>query len=100
MPELAEWQDPRTRDWVEDVSGASIRSGRRASSGGSRETYLLDMVTPDGTSLPLVLRMEEGGSFTGTEISVGKEAVVYRALAATKVPVPRVLGVAPGARPS
>jgi aminoglycoside phosphotransferase (APT) family kinase protein len=39
--------------------------------------------------------MESGGSFTGTEINVQKEAVVYRALAGTPVPVPRVVGVAP-----
>jgi len=43
-----------------------------------------------------VLRVEAGGSFTGTAINVSKEAVIYQALGATPVPVPRVLGVAPG----
>jgi aminoglycoside phosphotransferase (APT) family kinase protein len=50
----------------------------------------------DGTVLPLVLRCEGGGSFAGTEISPSKEAVVYRALEPTSVPVPRVVGLAPG----
>ena len=54
------------------------------------------MEQPDGTVLPLVLRCEAGSSFTGTEVSPAKEAVVYRALADTPVPVPRVVGLAPG----
>jgi aminoglycoside phosphotransferase (APT) family kinase protein len=71
-------------------------SAARPAVGGSRELYLVDVETPDGAVVPLVLRCEAGGSFTGTEISPAKEAVVYRALEHTAVPVPRVVGMAPG----
>jgi len=83
------------RDWVQQLTGASVTRWQRASTGGSRETYLVDVVASDASVTPLVLRAEAGGSFTGTEISVAKEAVAYRALAGTPVPVPRVHGVAP-----
>jgi len=71
-------------------------SAARPAVGGSRELYLVDVETPDGAIVPLVLRCEAGGSFTGTDISPAKEAVVYRALEHTGVPVPRVVGMAPG----
>ncbi len=57
---------------------------------------MVDVTGPGDVHRPLVVRTEAGGSFTGTEINVQKEATVYRALGATAVPVPRVLGVAPG----
>lgn len=87
--------EAQRRGWVTAVTGGTITSWRRTPSGGSRETYLVDVASTDGASTPLVLRMEAGSSFTGTEINVEKEAVVYRALASTPVPVPRVLGVGP-----
>src|SRR5579885_109265 len=83
------------RRWVEQVCGGTVVSWQRAPTGGSRETYLVE-VARAGSSTALVLRAESGGSFAGTPINVAKEATVYRALEATAVPVPRVLGVAPG----
>ncbi len=88
--------DDALRAWVEQCAGGRILDARRPPSGGSRELYLVDVEQPDGTRLPLVLRCEAGGSFTGTEIAPAKEAVVYRALEHTAVPVPRVTGLAPG----
>ncbi|HUZ09834.1 MAG TPA: phosphotransferase family protein [Acidimicrobiales bacterium] len=88
--------EDQLRRWVEAVTEGRISSWRRTPAGGSRETYLVDVTSADGRSLPLVLRMESGGAFTGTEINVSKEATVYRALAGSGVPVPGVVGVAPG----
>ena len=42
-----------------------------------------------------MVRCEGGSSFAGTEVSPAKEAVVYRALEPTAVPVPRVIALAP-----
>jgi aminoglycoside phosphotransferase (APT) family kinase protein len=81
---------------VEALAGGRVVSATRPPGGGSRELYLVDVEEPDGSVVPLVLRCEAGGSFTGTEISPAKEAVVYRALERTEVPVPRVIGMAPG----
>ncbi|HXY91932.1 MAG TPA: phosphotransferase family protein [Acidimicrobiia bacterium] len=88
--------DEALREWIEGITGGRIVDARRPPGGGSRELYLVDVERPDGTVVPLVLRCEAGGSFTGTEISPAKEAVVYRALEPTAVPVPRVIGMAPG----
>jgi aminoglycoside phosphotransferase (APT) family kinase protein len=80
---------------VEEVAGGRVVAVTRPAVGGSRELYLVDVEGPGGSVVPLVLRCEAGGSFTGTEISPAKEAVVYRALEGTGVPVPRVVGMAP-----
>src|SRR4051794_31912941 len=87
--------DDTLRSWVEATAGGHITAMHRPPAGGSRELYFVDVGRDDGTTLSLVLRCESGGSFSGTEISPAKEAVVYRALAETPVPVPRVLGLAP-----
>ncbi|MBW8827180.1 MAG: phosphotransferase [Acidobacteria bacterium] len=68
----------------------------RTSSGGSRESYFVDVARPGGEVVEALLRVEAGGSFTGTEINVSKEAVVYRALGSAGVRVPKVYGLAPG----
>jgi aminoglycoside phosphotransferase (APT) family kinase protein len=86
--------DDALRTWVEDAVGGRVVEVTRPGTGGSRELYLVDVERPDGVVLPLVVRCEGGGSFAGTEVSPAKEAVVYRALDATPVPVPRVLALA------
>jgi aminoglycoside phosphotransferase (APT) family kinase protein len=86
--------DDALRSWVEDTIGGRIVGAARPPVGGSRELYLVDVEQRDGTVLPLVVRCEGGGSFAGTEVSPSKEAVVYRALEDTPVPVPRVLALA------
>lgn len=68
----------------------------RGFAGGSRELWFVD-VERNGASVPLVLREETGtGAFSGTALSLEREAVVYRALQHTRVPIARLVGVAPG----
>lgn len=88
--------EPALASWVEATLGGSLIACARTSVGGSRESYFVDVSRPDGGITKAVLRLEAGGSFTGTEINVAKEAVVYAALRSTSVPVPDVLGLAPG----
>ena len=88
--------DDTLRSWVEETAGGRITATTRPPAGGSRELYFVDVERDDGATVSLVLRCEGGGSFSGTEIAPAKEAVVYRALAETPVPVPLVVGVAPG----
>jgi len=77
--------------WVERTLGAPITSATRPEVGGSRATWFVVAGTTEA-----VLRLEAGSAFSGTEVDVAREAVVYRALASTPVPVPTVMGVAPG----
>lgn len=86
--------DDALRSWVEDTVGGRIVGAVRPPVGGSRELYFVDVEQPDGSVLALVVRCEAGGSFAGTEVSPAKEAVVYRALEHTAVPVPRVFALA------
>jgi aminoglycoside phosphotransferase (APT) family kinase protein len=84
--------------WVESVAGGSIARATRTFGGGSRITWLVD-VDRRGVQVPLVLRVETGaGSFSGSELSLHREAVVYRALQATPARVPRLLGEEPQGR--
>jgi aminoglycoside phosphotransferase (APT) family kinase protein len=83
--------DPSLARWAEDVLGGPLVAVTRSPSGGSRETWFVETAGAHA-----VLRLEAGGSFTGTDVNVEREATVYRALEPTAVPVPRVLGVAPG----
>ena len=87
--------DAGVRAWIEATTGARLVSSVRAPAGGSRELHFVDVVDADGRTTSLVLRCEAGGSFTGTEISPAKEAVVYGALEPTDVPVPHVVALAP-----
>jgi aminoglycoside phosphotransferase (APT) family kinase protein len=79
-------------EWVERETGGQILGQERPETGGSRELYFLDLEHPDGAR-SVVLRIEGGGSFSGTEISLAKEATVYRALAGTDVPAPRLIAL-------
>jgi aminoglycoside phosphotransferase (APT) family kinase protein len=88
--------DDGSRAWVEATTVGRIVSAARATSSGSHDLQFVDALHADGRTIPLVLRCEAGGSFTGTEISPAKEAVVHRALESTEVPVPRVIALAPG----
>ncbi len=87
--------DDKISAWVEEATGGRITKLERPASGGSRELYLVDITKADGEVVPLVLRIEAGGSFTGTPLSVAREAVVYRALADTPVPAPKAVALAP-----
>jgi aminoglycoside phosphotransferase (APT) family kinase protein len=81
--------------WVEAAAGARPTHARRLSGGGSRHTILVDARRPDGSAMPLVLRLEGGGSHSGTSFSLEREYHVYRALAGRDVPVPKAYGLTP-----
>ena len=88
--------DDDTRAWLEaSVEGRVVRE-ERPPTGGSRTVYLID-VERGAETLPLVVRCEGEGSFTGTEVSLAREAVVYRALAPTPVPAPKLVALSPDA---
>lgn len=86
--------DPDLTRWVEESLGGRIARSTRAPTGGSRATYLVD-VEREAEVVPVVVRVEGDGSFTGTELSLSREAVAYRALASTDVPAPAVLAERP-----
>jgi aminoglycoside phosphotransferase (APT) family kinase protein len=88
--------DPALAAWSEETLEGRMVRCERTPGGGSRHSYFVTVEQRDGSRRDAVLRVEAGGSFSGTAINVAKEAVVYRALARTSVPVPEVLGVAPG----
>ena len=85
--------DDALRAWVEATVGGRVVHTSRPPVGGSRELHLVDLVQDDSGVLPLVVRCEGGSSFAGTEVSLAREAVVYRALEDTEVPVPRVVAL-------
>jgi aminoglycoside phosphotransferase (APT) family kinase protein len=82
------------RAWVERETGGRILGAQRPPTGGSRDLFLIDVERPDGSTDPVVLRLETGGAFTGTPISLRREAAVYRALEGSAVPVPRLVAFA------
>jgi aminoglycoside phosphotransferase (APT) family kinase protein len=78
--------------WVEEELGRPIGSSWRTAGGGSRTTWLVDLADGDDPR-SVVVRTEGEGSFTGTEISLAREMVAFRALGPTPVAVPRVHAV-------
>ena len=84
------------RDWVAGITGGEVTRFERTATGRSRATWLVDVKRPDGEILELVLRRDTGdGPLSGTEISLTREAAVYRALHGTGVAIPRLLDVSP-----
>lgn len=84
--------------WVEQQTGAPIRSAHRSLSGGSRTTWLIDTAQADIAQTEpasgVVLRVENGnGAFAGTELTFAREAVLYRALRETTLPIPELLAL-------
>ena len=86
---------PELGAWVEQCTGARPIRTERLSGGGSRHTILVDARRPDGAVLPLVLRLEGGGSHSGTSFSLEREYHVYRALEGTATPTPKAYGLTP-----
>ena len=76
--------------WIVDLTGTAIAPLRRISAGSSRAMYL---VARDGAE-PLVLRVDSGGGpVAGTELTLRREAELYRALADSAVRIPRFHGL-------
>jgi aminoglycoside phosphotransferase (APT) family kinase protein len=80
------------RDWLEAQTGGEVLDWRRPVSGNSRTMFAAD-VRVNGDVVPLVVRHEGGGGpVAGTELSLEREAAVYRALQDRGLPIPRVYG--------
>ncbi|MCC6437797.1 MAG: phosphotransferase family protein, partial [Acidimicrobiales bacterium] len=89
--------DAKLTSWVETVTGGTVTSATRSYGGGSREMYFVDVARP-GRAVDdvdqYVLRVESGtGQMSGTEVSLAREAAIYRALRDTDVPVARIVAV-------
>ena len=83
------------REWVESALGGRVVGERRELGGGSRELWFVEAEV-DGVPVAVVVRVERGGgALADSEFSLTREAVAYRALEATDVPVPRLLGLHP-----
>jgi aminoglycoside phosphotransferase (APT) family kinase protein len=80
--------------WVEQVVGGTIESAERGYRGGSRSLWFVDVRRSAGDVIQAVLRVESGaGMFSGTVLTLAREAAVYRALQDTGLPVPRLFGL-------
>lgn len=78
------------KEWVAEATGGTVRSWDALAGGASRKTWAVD-VERDGRTLPLVVRADTGrGPFSGTPFTLARESAIYRALAGTGVPVPRL----------
>jgi aminoglycoside phosphotransferase (APT) family kinase protein len=83
--------ESRLAAWVAEAAGHPVVALERVGYGASRATYLVDAGT-----VPLVARVDTGdGPMAGTELSLGREAVAYRALVSTGVRIPRLLAESP-----
>ena len=83
--------DPDLAGFVADATGGRIETAERIAAGASRATWRVD-VARGGEIRPLVLRSDSGdGPLSGTELTLAREAAVYRALADTPVRIPRLL---------
>ena len=79
-------------DWIGEVAGGRFTGSRHVAAGG-RDGFFVD-VDRDGDRLELFLQLgRAAGGFDTSQVSVEKEAEVFRALAANGLPVPRVWGV-------
>src|SRR5690606_27236882 len=87
------------KSWAEALLAGQITALSRVFGGGSRETFFLTIDSCEDQSRSAVLRVETGrGSFSGTAISLLREATAYQALQGSGVPVPAVYGVADDGR--
>ena len=81
-------------DWIRSETGRTVANISRVGYGSSRATYLID--SPQGD---LAVRLDTGqGPMANTELSLDREAEVYRALMPTNVRIPRLHAIAPGGR--
>ena len=87
--------DRELRSWIETTTGRTVRDVERMGYGASRATFIVAMA--EGGDL--VARVDTGdGPMAATELSLGREAEVYRALAGSPVRIPALHGVAPDGR--
>jgi aminoglycoside phosphotransferase (APT) family kinase protein len=85
--------EERLRSFAEETLGVRVERSAPLGTGASRATWLLTCA--DGSEC--VLRAETGdGPMAGTELSLARESSVYSALQGLGLPIPRLIGIAPG----
>ncbi len=83
-------------EWIAASTGGEVERLSREVGGGTREIWFADVQRGE-QRLELVVRRDSGGGpFSGTELSLAREAAVYRALEQTPIPVPRVFAECAG----
>ena len=78
--------------WVEEVGRGAIVAATLASGGNRCVGWLVDVRQEDGSILPLFLRYQAFEDGSGGPYTVGREAEIYAALAASDVQIPRFIG--------
>ncbi|HEY4098761.1 MAG TPA: phosphotransferase family protein, partial [Baekduia sp.] len=90
---------PALRAWIEETVGGPSRGWRRLVSGNSRTTWAADVDHDGADVLALAVRVDEGdGPFSGTPLTLAREAGVYAALQGRPVAIPRRYGYDAGLR--
>jgi aminoglycoside phosphotransferase (APT) family kinase protein len=80
------------REWVQTALGGPAERWSRLVSGNSRTTWAADIAL-DGATRPVIVRADSGdGPYSDTPLSLEREAVVYRALQDSGIPIPRLYG--------
>jgi aminoglycoside phosphotransferase (APT) family kinase protein len=93
----AELRDADLRAWLAAELGGEVVAWTPLGRGNSRRAFAAD-VRRGGEVLELVVRCEDGGGpVAGTELTLEREAVVYRALEGRGLPVPTVRAASPRA---
>jgi aminoglycoside phosphotransferase (APT) family kinase protein len=81
--------------WIEAVTGGRLVGADRRPGGARKEAWFVDVRRPGGDIDGLFLRLDRADPSPGDPWSVRREAVVYRALQDSEVPLPRLLAVHP-----
>ena len=83
------------QQWIEAETGAGFVGAARLGRGASRRTWSIEL--DDGNTV--VVREDTGtGPVADTPLTLRREADVYRALASSPLPLPRLLGTSPDGR--
>lgn len=90
--ESAAQLDAELAAWTERLVGGRISAARRLLSGNSRTTWAVD-VERDEQRVALALRVDEGdGPYSGTPLTLAREAAAYAALQGHHLRMPRFYG--------
>jgi aminoglycoside phosphotransferase (APT) family kinase protein len=81
------------RRWLGEVCDGQVTDWSQLVSGNSRESFAATVLV-ERQPLRVVVRHDGGGGpVAGTELSLEREAVVYRALGSSGLPIPQIYGV-------
>ena len=83
---------PELREWVATEAGEDVVSCQPIGQGASRQIWLVALAS----GRELVVRLDAGdGPVAGTSLTLAREAAVYRGLAGSDLPMPRLHAVHP-----